>query len=384
MATIFNSRLLFLESRGQKSLFKEKMDSEMPMSLSSSVTLQTGALSKLDLHLPLLSQYSQFVVLSHPPLRQLYGPSVISSLKQLKRPIVELSIPEGESSKSLTQATRCWQQMFSHGVDRQAAIIALGGGVICDLAGFVASCYMRGLDVFYLPTTLLAMVDAALGGKTGVNLRNNKNAIGTFHPPQHIFIDPACLITLPQREFNSGLAEIIKYGIVGNPLLFEKLEKGIEELKQQKGVFLEEVITSCVALKNDIVVQDWKDLTGRRAILNYGHTFGHVIEALTGYRRYLHGEAVAMGMSCAAHLSAQLNLCDRSLIERQDNLCLRANLPIHLPRLSIDRLIKTMKGDKKAICGKISLILLERIGTVVKVFDVDPILIKQIVLTKME
>lgn len=353
------------------------------MSTSPFVTLQSGALSQLNLLLPTLENYSQFVVLSHPRIWQLHGSSVLAALGQFKRPILELMVPQGERSKSLRQATRCWQQMFVHGVDRQAALIGLGGGVICDLAGFVASCYMRGLDLFYLPTTLLAMVDAAIGGKTGVNFQATKNAIGTFHQPKHIVIDPSCLLTLPPREFNSGLAEIIKYGIIGDPLLFERLEKGIEELKSRQGLLLEEVIRRCVAIKSEIVTDDWKDQTGKRATLNYGHTFGHAIEAVTGYRRYLHGEAVAIGMSCAAHLSVQLGLCDASLIERQDQICRRAHLPIHLPKLPIDCLIATMRGDKKAICGKINLILLERVGKVVKVCDVNPILIQQILLAKM-
>ncbi len=345
--------------------------------------LQTGALTELDLYLPELANYSQIVLLHHPQLKQLYNPSLLQALKRLKRPILELSIPEGERSKSLGQAKRCWQQMAAYGVDRQAALIALGGGVICDLAGFVASCYMRGLDSFYLPTSLLAMVDAAFGGKTGVNLPQAKNAIGTFHQPKQILIDPACLITLPQREFNSGLAEIIKYGIIHDPLLVEKLENGLEELQNRQGTLLEGIIKRCIEIKREIITQDEKDLTGKRAALNYGHTFGHAIEAVTGYRRYLHGEAIAIGMSCAIQLSAQLGLCDPSLIEWQDRLCDRANLPTHLPYLSIKRLLTRMRSDKKSVCGKISLILLERIGKVVKVCDVNPQLIEQVLLTKM-
>lgn len=350
--------------------------------LCSLVTLQSGALNQLDVLLPNLTQYSQIVFLFHPHLKELYGSSILSSLKRLKRPIVELAIPEGERSKSLEQVKRCWKHMLAHGVDRQAAVLALGGGVICDLAGFVASCYMRGLDTFYLPTTLLAMVDAALGGKTGVNLPQAKNAIGTFHPPQHIIIDPETLLTLPQREFNSGLAEIIKYGIISDPLLVKKLENELEILQKQKGPQLEEIIQHCTRIKQRIVSEDEKDLLGRRAALNYGHTFGHAIEAVTGYQRYLHGEAIAIGMSCAVNLSAQLGLCQPSIIDQQDDLCKRANLPIHLPFLSIARLITRMRSDKKATCGKINLILLERIGKVVKVCDVDPMLIKHVLLVK--
>lgn len=349
----------------------------------SSVILQTGGLAELDLHLPVLENYSQLVFLSHAPLMSMHGPSILTALKRLNRPILELLIPEGERYKSLTQASRCWQEMFAKGIDRQAAIIAFGGGVICDLAGFVASCYMRGLDSFYLPTTLLAMVDAAVGGKTGVNLPQGKNAIGTFHHPKQIMIDPACLTTLPQREFNSGLAEMIKYGIISDPLLVDKLEEGIEKLKDRQRLLLEETIQRCIAIKSEFIAEDEKDRLGKRAALNYGHTFGHAIEAITHYRRFLHGEAVAMGMSCAVKVSVQLSLCDSSLIERQDRLCQRAHLPTQLPRLSIEPLMTRMRSDKKATCGKINLILLEKIGKVVKVCDVDPVLIQQTLLAKM-
>jgi 3-dehydroquinate synthase len=362
---------------------EDSMSFNHTSSAISSVILQTGALAELDFHLSDLAKYSQLVLFSHPTLMSIYGSSILSSLKRLNRPILELSIPNGERSKSSTQAKRCWQEMFAKGIDRQAAIIAFGGGVICDLAGFVASCYMRGLDAFYLPSTLLAMVDAALGGKTGVNLPQAKNIIGTFHQPKQIIVDPACLITLPQREFNSGLAEIIKYGIISDPLLVNKLEEGLEKLKDRQGLLLEEIIQRCIAIKSEFIVEDEKDRLDKRAALNYGHTFGHAIEAVTGYRRYLHGEAIAMGMSCAVNISVQLGLCDSSLIARQDRLCQQAHLPTQLPRLSVEHLMTRMKSDKKAICGKINLILLEKIGKVVKVCDVNPMLIKQTLLAKM-
>lgn len=347
----------------------------------ASITLQTNSLADLYLLLPQLAQYSQFVLMTHPQLYFPYGETVLAALKQFKRPIMELWIPQGERSKSLKQATHCWQQMCTQGVDRRAAVIALGGGVIGDLAGFVASCYMRGLDVFYLPTTLLAMVDAAIGGKTGINLANAKNAIGTFHHPTHILIDPICLLTLPSREFNSGLAEVIKYGMTQDLILFEKLEERIDELHLHQGAFLEEVIGWCVALKSAVVAQDEKDQNGKRAALNYGHTFGHAIESVTHYQRYLHGEAVAIGMSCAANLSVRLGLCEGPVKERQDQLCHRADLPLHLPHLAIKRLIAAMKRDKKSVGGKINLILPERIGKVLQVYDVDSLLIQDALLT---
>lgn len=348
------------------------------------VILQPGALDKVEHYASSLSEYSQFVVISHPSLLHLYGNALLSSLKSFQRPILELLIPEGERSKSLQQANRCWKKMAEHHIDRKAAIIALGGGVICDLAGFIASCYMRGLDAIYLPTTLMAMVDASIGGKTGINLPLSKNAIGTFSPPKLVIIDPSCLKTLAPREFNSGLAEVIKYGILDDSPLFDLLEKQIEKIKNRDPAQLNTVIAHCLNLKQKIVSQDPKDQNGQRASLNYGHTFGHAIEAATAYRLYLHGEAISIGMSCEAQLSVQLNLCSASVAERQDLLSCKADLPIDLPKMPVKKLLSAMLRDKKCAQGKIILILPEKIGKVLTIPDVDPCLIKQILLAKMK
>lgn len=351
---------------------------------TSSILLKRGAFQQFEEQLEALSSYTQFVFISHPSLMGLYGDQIISVLKKLKRPVLELIIPEGEEAKSLKYAKRCWEKMLKKGIDRGSAVLALGGGVICDLSGFVASCYMRGLDSIYLPTTLLAMVDAAIGGKTGINLTEIKNGIGSFHLPKKVIIDSSSLETLSQRELNSGLAEIIKYAIISDPLLMEKLEEDIEKIKTRDHPFLEFVIQRCIAIKQAIVSEDERDLTGKRAILNYGHTFAHAIEAVTGYQCYLHGEAVAIGMSCAIAVSHHLGLCDVSLIERQDTLCKRADLPIQLPFLPIKKLLKKMEGDKKAISGKIHLILIEKIGKAVKIPNIDKSIIRKIIIKKMK
>lgn len=350
---------------------------------TSILTLKREGLQQLDLYLPRLKEYSQLVLLSDSTVISLYGTEIRSALKRLNNSYLEIVISEGEKEKSLSQVTECWHHMFSAGVDRQAALVACGGGLISDIGGFIASCYMRGIDSYYIPTTLMAMVDAAVGGKTAVNLQSGKNIIGSFHLPRHIFIDPMCLRSLPQREFNSGLAEIIKYGITCDPLLFEELEQNLEELNNREGYFLDKVIQRCIDIKQHIVSEDFKDLSGKRSILNYGHTIGHAIEAMTDYQHYLHGEAISIGMSCAIHLSAKLSLCHDSLIKRQDQLCRRAHLPTDLPPLSIDQFMKTIRGDKKSVYGKINLILLERIGKAVKVCDVNPIQIKEMLCHKM-
>ena len=357
----------------------------MSLSLfSSTIVFQEKVLGYLADHLPDLKNSSQIVLFSHPRLMQLYGPALLSSLKDLKKPIIELMIPEGEKFKSLTIARRCWQRMSSCNVDRKAVVIAFGGGVVCDLAGFVASCYMRGLDTVYLPSTLLAMVDAAIGGKTGVNLPHAKNAIGTFHQPKHVLIDISFLSTLADREYQSGIAEIIKYGMIADCRLVEELEEGMNAVMKREGAILKKIIERCVMIKCRVVEKDEKDLLGKRAELNYGHTFGHAIEAAEGFSRYLHGEAVAIGMSCAAALSARLGLCAPLTSLRQDNLCSLAMLPIRHSGLSINRLMALMGRDKKGDCGKINLILLEEIGKTVKISDADPHLIRQVLLDKME
>lgn len=346
----------------------------------STLIIESGLLSSLDPHLSTWEEYSQIILLTDPYLLPLYAEPLAQSLRKLNKPILTLTVPAGEMNKNLTQATRCWEEMAQARIDRKAALIAVGGGVICDLAGFVASCYMRGLDTFLFPTTLLAMVDASIGGKTAVNLPEAKNAIGTFHFPKKIFIDPTSLSTLPPRELRSGHAEVIKYGMIADLSLIELLEEHLEQCNQD---FMIDVIRRCASIKQAIVAEDERDTTGRRASLNYGHTFGHAIEAATGYGRFTHGEAIAMGMCCAAEISARLSLCSPSLIKRQEQLFKLVKLPTQLPTLPIEDLMDRMKNDKKTTSGKINLILLKEIGDVVNTSAADSSLIKQVLKDKM-
>lgn len=220
--------------------------------------------------------------------------------------------------------------------------------------------------------------------KNGSQLTHAKNAIGTFHQPKHVLIDISFLSTLADREYQSGIAEIIKYGMIADCRLVEELEEGMNAVMKREGAILKKIIERCVMIKCRVVEKDEKDLLGKRAELNYGHTFGHAIEAAEGFSRYLHGEAVAIGMSCAAALSARLGLCAPLTSLRQDNLCSLAMLPIRHSGLSINRLMALMGRDKKGDCGKINLILLEEIGKTVKISDADPHLIRQVLLDKME
>lgn len=294
-----------------------------------------------------------------------------------------LLIPQGETHKTLEMAAHCWQELMKRGLDRKSAVIAIGGGVTTDLIGFVASCFMRGIDAIYIPTTLLAMVDAAIGGKTGVNLPQGKNLVGTIHHPKQVLICQEFLGTLPEREFKSGMAEVIKYGVISDADLFTLIEQQSDAILKRDKKILSTLIERSCQIKSEVVLEDEKELN-LRAILNYGHTFGHAIEALTEYKQFLHGEAISIGMSCAAYVSYLLKRVDKSFIERQDALLKKCGLPTDLPpSLSIDKLIETMKGDKKATSGKITLIVADRIGKVTKLPDVDQTIIKQALTQKL-
>ena len=326
-------------------------------------------------------KYTKCLILSDQTVFPLYGEPLIN---QLNLPHHYCLIPPGEQSKTLDQATYCWKEMHRHQFDRDTLVIGIGGGVVTDLAGFVASCYMRGVDTILIPTTLLGMIDAAIGGKTGVNLLSGKNMIGTFHHPKRIFIISECLQTLPPRELRSGLAEAIKYGIIQDPSLFEFLERNMQSILANHTENLQAVIQSCCAIKAKIVTEDPQE-KGLRAILNYGHTFAHAIETATHYNTYLHGEAVSIGMHCAALTSQLLGLVDQTFVKRQNALCQQAGLPILLPHeISIDQLIELMHGDKKSRAGKINLIVAEKIGTVKKIANVDKLLIKDAMIAARE
>jgi len=351
--------------------------------ISPSIYLERDSLSKLPTLLPQLAQASQLILMTHPSLLALYGSSWIKTFKQLNPHCTVLEVAEGEQMKSLTQAIRCWGELAHRKVDRHAALIALGGGVVCDLAGFVGSSYLRGIQTYYFPTSLMAMVDAAIGGKTGVNAYGKKNFIGTFYSPCAVVIDPSYLQTLPLRELRSGLAEVIKYGMIDQARLFNFLEEHHQLLQNQTSSLWDSLILDCIAIKQKFVNQDPFDTTGQRAYLNYGHTFGHALESATRYRLFSHGEAVAIGMSCAAHFSQLLGLINQQIVERQDDLLKKFALPTTFHQIKPLQLIKLMKSDKKGICGKIHLILPTGIGKVLKVTDVNPLLLRQTLLAKM-
>jgi 3-dehydroquinate synthase len=311
--------------------------------------------------------YSSIVVISHENIINLHGKTL---QEDLNKPLHTITVPSGEQYKTLETAAFCWSKMHAKGIDRNSLVIGLGGGVITDLAGYVAGCYMRGIDVIHIPTSLLGMVDAAIGGKSAVNLPQGKNLVGLFYHPKVVLINQSYLRTLPQREFCAGLAEIIKYGIIQDPILLKYLENNISNIINRDQTCLKHIIQRSANIKTHIVSQDEKE-KNLRAILNWGHTFAHALESATHYNTYLHGEAVAIGMSCAAHVSHVLGYVEKEFIEYQDFVCRKANLPTTLPDISIDSLIQLMLKDKKTIANKISLILAKQIGHVFKAQDIQ-------------
>jgi 3-dehydroquinate synthase len=275
----------------------------------------------------------------------------------------EAVLDAGEAQKCLATASLLYDRLVEQQADRKTLIVAVGGGVVGDLAGFVAATYARGLPLLMVPTTLLAMVDSSVGGKVGINHPKAKNLIGAFHQPVGVWINTAFLSTLPEREFRSGLAEVVKYGISLDAELFTYLEANAESILRRDANALRHVITRSCELKIAIVEKDEREETGLRAVLNYGHTFGHAFETVGGYGAWLHGEAVAAGMMCAIRLAARRGLVPADAVERQFRLLQRLGLPTYPLEWPLDDLLAVMRNDKKAIAGKMRFVLPQRLGS---------------------
>lgn len=294
-----------------------------------------------------------------------YADICIESLKANDFEPKLLVIDAGEDQKNLKNIELIHDAAYKAQLERSSLMIALGGGVVGDMTGFAAATWLRGVAVAQVPTTLLAMVDAAIGGKTGVNHPRGKNLIGAFHQPKLVLIDPSTLKTLPEREFRAGMAEVIKYGVIGDLELFEQLE-ALPKIKSQSDFeedFLEKLLERSATSKARIVSSDERE-SGLRAILNYGHTFGHVVETLCGYGTWLHGEAVAIGMVAVGELAVQRNNWSRDNAIRQKKLIEKAGLPTSWPKLNKESILRTLKGDKKIQNGKIRFIIPTCIGQV--------------------
>ena len=276
-----------------------------------------------------------------------------------------LSLPSGEKTKSSSHLIQIWDFLASQKLDRSSSLFAIGGGVIGDLAGFAAASYMRGISLYQIPTTLLSMVDSSVGGKTGINLKAGKNLVGSFHQPKGVFMDLKVLSSLPSREFAAGMAEVIKYGMIGNRILYEKIATQSKPLCYDSTNLLELIRTCCIE-KARIVQADEREMAldgGGRALLNLGHTFAHAIEAVAGYGDYLHGEAVSIGLLCALRLSKAHGFCREDSESMLVEILSSYGLPTALKHsLSISTLIEKMLSDKKVSHGKLRLVMIREIG----------------------
>jgi 3-dehydroquinate synthase len=307
-----------------------------------------------------------------------YAGAVMESLRRARLDPVLIVVPAGETAKKLKNVERCYDQLAQQRIERKSFVLALGGGVVGDLAGFVAATYLRGVDFVQAPTTLLAQVDSSVGGKVGVNLKSGKNLVGAFYQPRGVLCDLGTLQTLPDREFRAGLAEVIKYGIIYDRRLFDRLEKQLPEILARDRSVLTAVVERCCAIKAEVVAQDERE-SGLRAILNFGHTIGHALEAISRYGRYLHGEAISIGQVAAARLSTRLSALPESESERIERLFERAGLPtrLRLNRSVTEKLAGAMRLDKKVTGGEVKFVLARRIGDVRPGWDVPASLINE-------
>jgi 3-dehydroquinate synthase len=323
-----------------------------PILIGPSLLTEPGLLAR---HLPA----RDLLLVSNTTVAPLYADRVRAALPD--RRIVDVRLPDGEQYKTMEYVSRVLDVLVANRFSRDAMVLALGGGVVGDLAGFSAACYQRGIAFAQLPTTVLAQVDSSVGGKTGVNHPGGKNLIGAFHQPAAVFADTDTLRTLPARELRAGLAEVVKYGLVFDPVFLDWIEANVDGLLKLDDAALAHAIYRSCELKADVVRRDERE-AGDRALLNLGHTFGHAIETATGYTEWLHGEAVAAGMLIAADMSARLGLLPREDVQRVRELLLRIGLPVEAPKFGADRAFNYMSVDKKVKSGRIRLILLEKLG----------------------
>jgi 3-dehydroquinate synthase len=326
-------------------------------SRSYPILIGTGLLERAEVFATLGAR--DLLIVSNTTVAPLYLRALGAALAP--RRCVEVLLPDGEEHKSLANAARVLDVLAANRFPRDCAVIALGGGVVGDLAGFAAACYHRGVAFAQVPTTLLAQVDSAVGGKTGVNHPAGKNLIGAFHQPLLVVCDTATLATLPGRELRAGLAEVIKYGLICDPAFFAWLEEHLPQLLARRSDALEFIVRRSCELKAAVVGRDERE-QGERALLNLGHTFGHAVEAATAYREWLHGEAVAAGLAMAATMSSECGLLKPQDAERVRRLLELAGLPTHAPSLTPTQMLEHMRADKKVLGGRLRLVLLRGIG----------------------
>ena len=352
---------------------------ELPQQ-SYEVAIAPGGLSHLGAWMQPLKLGQKVLLVSNPTIFKRYGEEVIASLTDAEFQVISHMLPAGERYKTLASIQKIYDIALENRLERSSTIVALGGGVVGDMSGFAAATWLRGINFVQVPTSLLAMVDASIGGKTGVNHPQGKNLIGAFYQPRLVLIDPQVLATLPPREFRAGMAEVIKYGVIWDTELFAQLEAA-DRLDQQRYVSAELLqtilICSCQA-KAHVVSKDEKE-AGLRAILNYGHTIGHAVESLTGYRVFNHGEAVAIGMVAAGQIAVALEMWTQEESDRQRRLIEKTGLPTQLPAgMDIEAILAALQTDKKVKAGQVRFVLPTQIGAVTVTDQVSAEVIRQV------
>jgi 3-dehydroquinate synthase len=338
---------------------------------SYDIEIGGGVLAGLPAFLRSRTDSDHAVIITDDVVDALYADAAGDSLVGEGWEVDVLVVDAGETSKSTDVADDLWNALLAEGADRQSAVVAIGGGVVGDLAGFVAATFARGLDFFQVPTTLLAQVDSSVGGKVGVNLPGAKNMVGAFWQPRGVLIDVDVLQSLPPREYLAGLAEVVKYGVILDAEFFAYMEAHADAINAKDAAALTHIVERSCRLKADVVEKDERELTGLRACLNYGHTFGHAFEALGDYELLLHGEAVASGMRCAMQLARRLGRVDDAVVARQEALLEKLGLKLDPPEIDAQELLRAMHRDKKASAGRLRFVLPDRIGRVELVGDVS-------------
>ncbi|MDH4229146.1 MAG: 3-dehydroquinate synthase [Nitrospirota bacterium] len=329
------------------------------------ILIGSATLPTLGAHCRTLGPGTAATIVTNQTVAAHYLTTVQSSLAKADFDVSVCELEDGERFKTIRSISHIHDHLVARRMDRNGLLVALGGGVIGDMAGFAAATFLRGIGFVQVPTTVVAQVDSSVGGKTGVNHPRGKNLIGAFHQPRLVFMDMNTLATLPRRELLAGIAEVIKYGVISDPVFFDYLEANVEEILALEPGVTAHVVRRCCELKAAVVADDERETSGRRAILNYGHTVGHALEAVTRYRRYLHGEAVGIGMVAAARIAHREGILDEDQMERQRTLLQRFGLPTEIPaRIDRAAVADAMTLDKKAAGGHIRMVLAERIGQV--------------------
>jgi len=343
---------------------------------SYDICVGSGLLRQTGQRLKEIGFSDKLVIVTDPTVRSLYGNTLERSLTSDGFRVIILDVPEGEEQKSLETASSLYHELNDFHAERTTPILALGGGIIGDLAGFVAATYLRGVPLIQIPTTLLAQVDSSIGGKVAVDHGNLKNIIGAFYQPRLVISDIATLKTLPPRELSDGLAEVIKYAVIWDEELFTYLERNLDRIKSFDDALLGEIVFRSAKIKAGIVEKDERD-SGLRNILNYGHTVGHAIESASDLQ-VEHGKAVAIGMLAAGKISNRLGILSENELVRLKGVIERAGLPTDIPDLKMERIIQAMKHDKKIVGGKIRFVLSKSMGNVFVTDEVSLSLVEQV------